>query len=225
MSSAGESELRYTDTTLGKKALLAVTGVVLFGFVVSHMLGNLLVFAGADALNAYAAGLRKVPALLWGARLVLLASLVVHTVVAVQLVALSAAARPVAYRKKASIASTYASRWMKVSGPLLALFILFHLAHLTWPGTAVGPYEHDPHDVYSNVVRGFQVGWASAIYLAAQALLGLHLHHGAWSLLQTLGITHPRYDAAGRRAAQSLALLVVAGNVAIPLGVLTGVVR
>ncbi len=224
--SAGQTRtLTVYDTAIGKKAAVAVTGVVLFGFVIAHMLGNLQVFLGPKALNDYAESLHAVPTVLWAARLVLLGSVAVHITFTVQLVAISNAARPVGYRSKKSLASTYASRTMKLTGPLLLAFVLYHLAHFTWPGLAMGAYSHDPADVYGNVVRGFSVPWVCAIYLVAQILLGLHLYHGAWSLFQTLGLSHPKYDRVRDLAPKLVALGVVLGNLSIPLAVLSRVVR
>ena len=225
MSTGQARTLALYDTAIGKKAVVAVTGVVLFGFVIAHMLGNLQVFLGPEALNGYAASLKSIPAVLWGARLVLLGSVALHIVFTLQLVAMSSGARPQAYAAKKSVASTYASRTMKLSGPLLLAFILYHLAHFTWPGVAMGAYAHDPADVYANVVRGFSIPWVSAIYLVAQVLLGLHLYHGAWSLFQTLGLSHPRYNAMRNFAPKAIALGVVAGNLSIPTAVLLGVVQ
>jgi len=213
------------DAKIGKKAIVAVTGIVLFGFVIVHMLGNLQIFLGPEAINSYAASLREVPALLWTARAVLLAAVVLHIVFSIQLTLDANAARPVAYRGRKSVATTYAARTMKFSGPLLAVFILYHLAHFTWPGVAMGDYQHSPHDVYANVVRGFSVPWVVAIYLVAQVMLGLHLYHGAWSLFQSLGLNHPRYNRLREALPRALAFTVVIGNVVMPLAVLVGIVR
>jgi succinate dehydrogenase / fumarate reductase cytochrome b subunit len=218
--------LTLFDATIGKKAVVAVTGVVLFGFVIVHMLGNLQVFLGPEAMNGYAETLRQLPFhLLWVARVVLLVSVVLHIVFSIQLVLASSQARPVAYRSKHSVATSYAARTMKFSGPLLALFILYHLAHFTWPGVAMGAYQHQPHDVYANFVNGFRVPWVTALYLVAQVMLGLHLYHGAWSLFQTLGLNHPRYNRVRTIVPRALALVVVAGNVVMPLAVLAGIIR
>jgi succinate dehydrogenase / fumarate reductase, cytochrome b subunit len=217
--------LTLFDATIGKKAVVAVTGVVLFGFVIVHMLGNLQVFLGPEAINSYAEKLKSIPLVLWGARSLLLASVVLHIVFSIWLVLEANQARPVAYRTKHSIATSYAARTMKFSGPLLALFIVYHLAHFTWPGVAMGAYQHDPHDVYSNFVNAFRVPWVTAIYLVAQAALGLHLYHGAWSLFQTLGLNHPRYNRVRETLPRALAFLVVAGNVSMPLAVLAGIIR
>jgi succinate dehydrogenase / fumarate reductase cytochrome b subunit len=219
-----EKTLTLSSTTVGKKAIVAVSGIVLFGFVIVHMLGNLQVFAGPEALNGYARALRKVPELLWGARFVLLASVATHIWASLSLVARSSAARSVPYREKRNLATSYAARTMKWSGPLLLAFVAFHLLHLTSPGLDLGR-AHDPHDVYANVVAGFQVPWVTAVYVIAQLMLGLHLHHGAWSLFQSLGLSHPRYAGLRRWVPRGVAYGVVAGNVVMPLAVLAGLVR
>lgn len=204
---------------------MALSGLALVGFVIAHMLGNLQVFLGPEALNAYARSLRAVPALLWVARGVLLVSLVVHVGTAIRLVRRAAAARPQGYRQEHYAATTYAARTMKLSGPLLALFVLYHLAHLTFPGVAMGGYVHSATDVYANVVSGFSIPWVAGIYVVAQVLLALHLHHGIWSMLQSLGASHPRIVQPRRALAQGIALVVLAGNLSIPIGVQLGVVR
>jgi succinate dehydrogenase / fumarate reductase cytochrome b subunit len=217
--------LTLFDATIGKKAIVAVTGLVLFGFVIAHMLGNLQMFLGPEAMNGYAEKLKSMPLVLWGARSVLLVSVILHIVFSIRLVLESNHARPVGYRTKHSVATSYAARTMKFSGPLLAVFILYHLAHFTFPGVAMGAYQHDPHDVYSNFVHGFRVPWVVAIYLLAQTMLGFHLYHGAWSLFQTLGLNHPRYNRIRETLPRVLAFTVVTGNVILPLAVLVGIIR
>jgi succinate dehydrogenase / fumarate reductase cytochrome b subunit len=211
--------LTLYDTTIGKKAVMAVTGLVLLGFVIGHMLGNLQVYLGPQQLNGYAEKLHAVGPLLWMVRGVLLVAFVVHFWSAFALIIHSWGAREQGYRKKQSIAMSY-------SGPLLLLFVAYHLAHFTYPGIAMDVgYEHSPSDVYANVVSGFSVPLVAGLYVAAQVVLGLHLSHGAWSLLQTLGVSHPRYDERLRRLARGFALFVAAGNITIPLAVLCGLVR
>jgi succinate dehydrogenase / fumarate reductase cytochrome b subunit len=204
--------------------LVALTGLVLFGFVIAHMLGNLQVFLGPEALNAYAASLHKLGPLLWVARLVLLVSAVVHISLSISLALRASGARPVGYRQKQSQVTSYAARTMRWSGPLLACFIVYHLAHFTFPGVAMGGYQHQAHDVYANVINGFRVPWVTAIYVVAQVLLGLHLYHGSWSLFQTLGLSHPRYNGLRQTLPRLVAITVVAGNLAMPLAVLAGVI-
>jgi succinate dehydrogenase / fumarate reductase cytochrome b subunit len=213
-------------TTVGKKAVMALTGLVLFGFVIGHCLGNLQVFLGPRALNEYAKTLRDLGPLLWAARLALLVAFVAHIVCAIQLTRISRRARGERYQvKPPEIASTYASKTMMVSGPLLLFFVIYHLAHFTYPGLSFGGYTHSTSNVHGNVVGGFSVPWVSSLYIAAQITLGVHLYHGAWSLLQSLGISHPQRNERWRNLAKTLALAVMVGNIAIPLGVVFGIVE
>jgi succinate dehydrogenase / fumarate reductase cytochrome b subunit len=225
MATATTKTLTLTDTTIGKKALLAVSGAILFGFVIQHMLGNLQVFLGPDVYNHYAESIKSNAALVWGVRSVLLVALVTHVVLVVQLYTRSLAARPVGYRVKKNIATSYAAATMKYSGPALLLYILFHLAHFTFPGLSLGGHEFSPLDPYGNFVAGFQIPWVTLLYVTANLLLGMHLYHGGYSLLQSLGLNHPRYNARARLAARGFAFLVTTGNVVMPIAVLIGLVR
>lgn len=220
-----QKTLSLYDTTIGKKAIVAVTGLALYGFVIAHMLGNLQVFLGPEAFNAYAAALQGLGPLLWALRIGLLVSVVLHVVCSMSLVQRSSDARHVGYRAQRHRSTSYAALTMKYGGPALALFILFHLAHFTFPGVAMGNYEHSHTDVYSNFIHGFSVPWVTGIYVLAQIFLGLHLYHGSWSLLQTLGLSHPRYESAKRLLPQALGVGVAAGNILMPLAVLAGVIR
>ena len=217
--------LSFGDTTVGKKALLAVSGAVLFGFVLQHMLGNLQVFLGPEVYNHYAESIKGNAALVWSVRSILLVALITHVVLVLQLYARSLAARPVAYRVKKNIATNYAAATMKYSGPALLLYILFHLAHFTAPGLSLGDHQFSPLDVYGNFVASFQLPWVTLLYVTANLLLGMHLFHGAYSLLQSLGLNHPRYNRRARLAARGFAILITAGNVIMPLSVLFGIIR
>lgn len=217
--------LTFGATTIGKKAALAVSGVVLFGFVIAHMLGNLQVFLGPEAFNKYAETVKGNALVLWGARSVLLVALITHVTLVVQLYTRSLAARPVGYRVKKNIATSYAGATMKYSGPALLLYILFHLAHFTAPGLSLGDHQFNPVDVYGNFVASFQVPWVTLLYVVANLLLGMHLYHGAYSMLQSLGLNHPRYNSRARHGARAFAFLVTAGNVIMPLSVLFGIIH
>jgi succinate dehydrogenase / fumarate reductase cytochrome b subunit len=216
--------LTLADTTIGKKAAVAVTGVVLFGFVVGHMIGNLQAFLGREVYNAYTETLKGLPALVWGTRAVLITSVLVHTFLVMDLYTRSRAARPVAYRQKQSIVSGYAAATMRYSGPAVLLYIAFHIAHFTAPGAGFGEYEHSATDVYGNFVSSFSVPWIAGIYILANGLLGMHLYHGLWSLFQTLGFNHARYSEGLKQWAQAIALLITFGNVSMPLAVLFGII-
>lgn len=221
-----QKALTLFDTTIGKKAVMAVTGLVLFGFLVGHMLGNLQIFLGPDALNAYAEKLQSLGPLLWGVRATMAVCLTLHVWMVVDLYARSLAARPVAYRVTQSIATNYAAKAMWLSGIVILLFVLYHLAHFTFPGISMGNYEHDTHgQVYLNVVNGFGVRWVSGLYIVAQLVLWAHLYHGAWSLLQSLGLNHPRYNDRARAVAKLIATIIVLGNISIPVAVMAGIVK
>lgn len=220
------------STSIGKKAVMAVTGLVLVGFVVVHMLGNLKIYYGEQAYNDYAVWLREMghPLLphenaLWLARLVLLAAVALHAIAAVQLWRVSHTARPVAYDTRDHLAATYASRTMRWGGLILVLFVIYHLLHFTFGvvGYAPGQFEH--LSVYRNVVRGFQVWYVSAFYTAAMLVLGLHMYHGIWSMFQTLGVRDIRSGGAYRGLAATIVAIVVVGNISVPVAVLTGLVR
>jgi len=219
--------LTLFDTSIGKKAVMAVTGLILLGFLTGHMLGNMQVYLGAEALDAYAHKLRELGPLLWAVRSVLLLSFILHGWMVVDLYVRSTAARPVGYRVVTTVATSYAAKVMWLSGIVILLFVVFHLAHFTYPGIAMsGSYMHDAHgQVYQNVINGFRVPWVTGIYLLAQILLGLHIFHGSWSLLQTLGVNHPRYNSRLRGIAKSIAVVIIAGNCSIPLAILAGLVK
>ncbi len=214
---------RFWNATNGKKAVMAVTGIVLFAFVIVHMLGNLQIFSGRAAFNHYAELLRIEPAFLWAVRFVLLVSVLLHIWASLRLMQLNKlTSRPVGYVRKKNVGSTYASRTMYWSGPIIAAFVVYHLMQFTW-GT--GGTDYDPKDPYGNVIRGFQVVPIAIAYIVAMGLLLLHLYHGAWSLFQTLGFNHPRYTPLLRRFAQIVSIALFAGFSAIPLSIMTGLVR
>lgn len=203
---------------------MAVTGFILFGFVVAHMIGNLQAYLGPEALNAYAVWLRELlhGAGLWIARAVLLLSVILHIGSATALTIDNRRARPVGYRRREYDRSTYASRTMVWSGPILLLFIIYHLLHFTF-GTVHPSFVEG--DVYHNFVAGFQVVPVSIFYIVAMLALGYHLYHGIWSMLQTLGLSHPRYNFLRHGFAGLMTAIVVVGNISFPLAVLTGVIR
>ena len=223
-TAAGRSSraLRFVEATIVKKAVMAVTGFILFGFVTGHLLGNLQVFLGRDRINDYAAFLKGNLELLWGVRTVLLVSVLAHIVVTIQLLQLKREARPVGYVKKDNAHSSVASRTMYYSGPMIAAFIVYHLLHLTVG--AVHPHFSE-QDVYSNIVNGFSHWPVSLAYVIAIGLLCLHLNHGIGSLFQTLGFSHPRYTPRIKAAAAALSVLYFIGYISIPVAVLTGVLR
>ena len=215
------SPLSYARSTLGLKVLMALTGVVLFGFLIGHVAGNLLIFMGPEKINEYSKFLHESPGILWGTRITLLAAVAIHITSAVVLTKRKADARPVPYLGKKPHGSSYASRTMMWSGPIIALFVIYHLAHFT---TGHAHPKFDPGNVYQNVVVGFRSWPVALAYLLAMAALGLHLSHGLWSLTQTLGVNRPHWEPCLRKVAVVVAALLIAGFIAVPLGVLTRIV-
>ena len=219
------------STSIGKKAVMAVTGIALVGFVILHMAGNLKIYLGPEHFDAYARGLRALgePILvhgqaLWSMRLILLAAVVLHVVAAVQLTQASWAARPVAYTEKEAVAADYAARTMRWGGVIVLLFIVYHLLHFTVGVVGYAPGQFQEASVYRNVVNGFRVWYVSVFYVVAQAALGLHLYHGVWSMFQTLGVD-ARGNGVYRGLAVVVAVVVIVGNVSIPLAVLADLVH
>ena len=214
----------FLGSTVGRKVVMAVTGVALVGFVFVHMIGNLQLYLGREPLEHYAVFLHTMlhGAGIWLFRATMITAVGLHVWAATTLTLDSWAARPQGYRLWKAKESTYASRTLRWGGVMLAMFITYHLLHFT-----IGSAHPDfvAGAVYDNVVAGFRVWPASAIYIAAMVVLGLHLDHGVWSLCQTLGLQHPRYKGLVRVAARAFALLIVAGNISFPIAVLTGVVR
>lgn len=223
--------LRFYQTTIGKKAIVAVTGVMLFGFVTGHMLGNLQVFSGREAMNAYGALLHAEPAILWTIRLVLLAAVALHILFSVQLALASREARPVGYRKWSRVKSSYASRTMIWSGPIVGAFLVYHLLHFTIGAVGLDKFvTQDAHGhaipaPYDNVVAGFQNPVVSIAYIIAMGLLLLHLRHGIWSLFQTIGVNHPSVTPKIQAFASVFSFLLFLGFSSIPVAVLLGIVR
>lgn len=227
--------LSLHSTTVGKKAIMAVTGIILVGFVIGHMLGNLKLYLpahdGVAALDHYAEGLRTFGApflahnqFLWIARIVLLASVGLHIWAAITLKLRTNAARPIGYRKVDHDASTAASRTMIWGGLLLLVFVVFHILHFT-TGDVTPGYQFQAGEVQHNVTAGLSVAWVAVFYVVAMIFLGLHLYHGVWSMLQTLGVNHPRYNTWIHRLALLIALVVAIGNISFPVAVLTGMVH
>ena len=215
----------FWDSSVGKKAVMAVTGLIGVAFVIGHMVGNLQVFQGAERLNAYGALLHgPLNELLWLARGVLLAAVVLHVVAAWQLTRRDRAARPVDYRRREPQVSTLASRTMRWGGALLLVFIVLHILHFT-TGTIRPAGTFTPGDVYANVTGSFRIWWVTLFYVVAMAALGLHLYHGAWSSVRTLGAERPARNLRSRPMVIFVALVVAAGFALVPVAVLVGWVK
>lgn len=214
----------FWQSTNGKKVVMAVTGCILFLFIIGHLLGNLLVYAGPARYNAYAAFLHFDGTLLWIVRIALIVAVVLHITATVQLALRNKKARPVGYSRKEAINSSYASRTMYWSGPIVLAFVIFHLLEFTFgyihPGSQ---FIHG--DVYHNVIAGFSVWWISAWYIFALILLGFHLRHGIWSMFQSVGYNHPKHTPLLKKAALVIAAVIILGYISIPISVLTGLVK
>jgi succinate dehydrogenase / fumarate reductase, cytochrome b subunit len=218
------------STAVGKKYAMALSGIVLMLYVLTHMLGNLRLYLGASSLDAYSHWLRRIgdpvmpgQTLLFIIRAVLLAALVVHVHAAYALTRMNQRARPDAYRSRRDyVAADFASRTMRWTGVIVLLFVAFHLLDLTW-----GPANPDfrDGDPYHNVVESFQRWPVALVYIVANVALGFHLYHGAWSLFQSMGWSHPRWNVWRRRFAVAFMVVVAGGNISFPIAVLTGAVK
>lgn len=209
---------------VGKKAVMGVTGLIGVGFVILHSLGNLLIFQGSTALNAYSRLLKSSAELLWALRVTLIVAVVLHVIAAVQLTRQSRAARPIGYVKHETQVATVASRTMRWGGVLLLIFIVLHILHFT-TGTIrpTGAFSHE--DVYSNVVSSFRIWWVALFYVIAMIALGFHLFHGAWSSMRSIGVSPPSPRPLHRRLSLLIAVFVWAAFTAVPVAVFAGWVR
>lgn len=226
-------------SSIGKKAIMAVTGLIGIGFLLVHMYGNLKIFEGPEFFNNYAAGLRSLGApvfgpthLLWVARFVLLGAVLAHIWAAYTLTRQDLAGRPRAmrYAQKKSVQATYASRTMRWGGVILALFIVFHIMHFTLGlvGYGAGEYQAEANGqfyAYQNVVNGFRFWPATIFYIVAMAALAMHIYHGFWSMFQTLGLNSYRTNSILRGLSLAVALLLLVGFIAVPLAVMFGFVQ
>lgn len=208
--------VNFYKSTIGMKVAMAASGIILVGFVIIHMIGNLQVFLGPEVLNAYGASLKSNAGILWGVRGLLLACIGLHMYSAVILTLRSRAARPSRYVKVEPQAATFASRTMVYGGFILVLYIVYHLMHFT-VGNAHPSFREG--DVYANVIAGFSSLPVVLVYVAANLTLGVHLFHGVLSLTRTLGLHNPRYARLARAAAVLIAGAVAGGNVIMPLAV------
>ena len=208
------------QSSVGKKAVMAVTGLVLVAYLVTHVLANLLVFQGPDRINRYAALLHGTGAALWGARLVLLLAAILHVVAAVQLTLRSRAARPERYAGgRAPQTSTLAARTIRWGGVLILGFLVYHILHFTTGAAHPDFVELNP---YHNVTTGFTNPWVAGFYLVAMLALGLHLYHGVWSSGRSLGMSQPSATPLHRRLALVLAGFIWLGFTVIVVAAYLG---
>lgn len=213
----------FWQSSVGKKAVMAVTGLILVAYLITHVLANLLVFSGPERINRYAQLLHSNGAALWGARLILLAALILHIIAATQLAIRSRAARPEPYAGgRDPQVSTFAARTIRWGGALILLFLIYHILHFT-TGTAHPDFvELNPHH---NVSTGFRNPLVAAVYLLAMLAVGLHLYHGVWSSGRSLGLSQPSPRPLHRRVALVLAVFVWLGFTAIVIAGFLGLIR
>jgi succinate dehydrogenase / fumarate reductase cytochrome b subunit len=217
---------RFYGTAVGKKWVMGITGVMLMGFVLAHLIGNLKLYLSKEEINLYGEALRNMPGallprtvLLWTLRVGLILAFVFHIHAATSLTLMNRKARPGPDRyqsKRDYVAADYASRTMRWTGVIILLFLIFHLMDLTW-GNA------NPHflrgDPYNNLIYSFQRVPVAIVYIVAMIALALHLYHGAWSMFQSMGITNPRYNTLRKRFAQAFAAVILVGNCSFPIAV------
>lgn len=224
-SSTAAKALPLQQTSIGQKALVAITGAILYGFAFAHAAGNLQVFLGQEAFNAYAEGLQSMPKIVWGTRFVLLGALLTHVALVISIASKASKARPGRYRvdapiaKDQSILQRYARQTMLLSGLIVFAYLAFHIVHLT-AGVAPGLFFVRGM-AFENLVYGMRVPWVAGFYIFANLLLGLHLFHGCTALFQTLGLKHPQWDARTKPLAFALVAVIVGTNVSIPIACLT----
>lgn len=219
----------FWSTVIGKKIVMAVTGGVLILFVIGHVLGNLKIFSGPGDIDAYARFLREAGQpefgygeLLWVVRIVLLLCVILHILAAAQLTRLSWQARPNDYRMRKNLESTFASRTMRWGGLLLLVFIVFHILHFTLGAVGFEPGQYVPLGVYHNVLVAFSIWPISVFYIVSMAALCLHLDHGIWSGIQTLGWSTPRNEGWLKIASRVIAIAVFIGFISVPVAVMAG---
>ena len=207
--------LTLQHSTIGKKVIMALSGAIIVGFAVGHFLGNTNLYRGPEAMNGYARALHDLPLIVWSTRLVLLFAFGAHIASAFSLWRRNRSARTRPYKMRRDLATNYAARTMYWSGPILLLFLAYHLVHLTF-APAHGM------DVYRNVVEGFQNPVVAGFYIVGNLALGLHIFHGLYSAFQSMGINHAKYNAIRRQVAAALATLLTLGNISFPISVLAG---
>lgn len=224
------SHVNFFKTTVGKKVVMAVTGLIGIGYLIVHVAGNLQIFSGQERLNNYAATLHgPLDEITWLVRIVLIVAVILHVWSAWSLTQEANAARPVDYRQRQPQVSTLAARTMRWGGVFLLAFIVFHILHFTLK--AIDPagwaHTHDAdgrYDIYGNVVHSFHIWWVALIYVVAMVFLGLHLFHGAWSSVRTLGYAKPGPHPLRRQIALVVALAIAIGFALVPVAVFARII-
>ena len=214
---------RFYSAAIGKKIVMGVTGLIGIGFVLLHMAGNLLAFRGSEALNAYAHFLASTGELLWLLRITLVVAVILHVIAAYQLTMQNRAARPVGYVNREPQVSTWAARTLRWGGVILLAFIVLHIMHFTNPGWRPdGVFVKS--DVYTNLVTSFRIWWITLFYVVAMIALGLHLYHGVWSSVRSIGAAPPSPRPLHRKVALGLAVIIWLGFTVVPVAVFAGLI-
>jgi len=215
-----KTERPFFATTIGQTAVMAASGALLYLYVLSHLIGNLQIYRGREQINAYAAFLHSHYAMLWIARILLLAAVFTHVALGIKLWWLGRhIARPIPYFMKKDVPPAYTSRTMMRSGAVILAFVVFHILHLT-SGSLGLPFRE--LDVYDNLTAGFHILWVSLFYIVAMTFLAMHLYHGLWTIFPLLGVSHPRYSRMLKWAAHIFAVGIATGFISIPVTVLAG---
>jgi succinate dehydrogenase / fumarate reductase cytochrome b subunit len=214
----------FYGSMVGKKAVMGLTGLIWIGFVILHALGNLLIFRGSAAINSYSHFLKSTGELLWALRAVLFVAVVLHVIAAIQLTRQSRAARPIGYTKRETQVATISSRTMRWGGALILIFLVLHILHFTTGDIRpAGVFSRE--DVYANLVTSFRIWWVALFYVIAMIALGLHLFHGTWSSVRSIGVSPASPQPLHRRVSLVIAVFVWAAFTAVPLAVFSGIVR
>jgi succinate dehydrogenase / fumarate reductase cytochrome b subunit len=219
--------MRLLSDSIGRKAVMAITGLIMVLFVVGHLLGNLTIFAGQDGINSYAEHLHALALIVWPTRAVLVLAVLLHATFAIQLALENRTARPTGYAVDRTLSATFAGRTMIYTGLIMATFVLFHLLHFTFrvtPGVVVGEDAQGRADVFTMVVSAFRNAPTALLYVAAMAALFLHLSHGAQSILQSLGLSNDKTRPPLGLSGRALSSILLVGFGAIPVLVFIGVV-
>jgi len=224
--------IEFYRSAVGKKWVMALTGVALLGYIVAHMIGNLKVYFGPEEINHYGEALRDLGGhlaprthLLWALRIGLLGAALLHVHAAYSLTYTNWKARGGRYKERDYIAVTYASNTMRFTGTVVLLFIFFHLADLTWGTAPAAPDEFFRGDAYGNLVASFERLPVAILYIVANLALAVHIFHGTWSLFQSLGYSHPRFNIWRKRLAAALTAAVVLINLSFPIAVQAGILE
>ncbi len=218
--------MRLFADSIGRKVLMAISGLLMVLFVIGHLLGNLTIFAGPDGINSYAEHLHQLVPVVWGTRIVMLGAVLTHLFLSVQITMENSAAKPQKYAVKNMLRATFASQTMIWTGVIMGVFILYHLLQFTFrvtPGLTLGTDALDRFDVYSMVVDAFARTLTALVYVVSMVALALHLSHGIQSAFQTLGLSNPRWMTRFGTAGKTAATVFLVGFGAIPVAILVGI--